>query len=53
MAWAARLGIALNKRVHSADPLRYNIGVMFGILVWRTLKISLIANFRLLTHHGA
>ena len=43
----------LNMRMHSAGPRRYNIRVMFGVLVWRTLAIEEIANVRLLTRLGA
>jgi hypothetical protein len=52
MAWAARLGIVFHQWVHSADPPRYNVDVMFGVVVWRRLVISLIGNLRLLTRHG-
>jgi hypothetical protein len=43
----------LNVRMHSAGPRRFNIEVMFGVLVWRTLAIEEIANVRLLTRLGA
>jgi hypothetical protein len=53
MTWAARLGIVFPQWVHSADPPRNKVEVMFDVMVWRRLVISLIANLRLLTRHGA
>jgi hypothetical protein len=53
MAWASRLGIVFHQWVHSADPPRYNVDVMLGVLAWGRLVISLIGNLRLLTRHGA